>query len=45
MGILRGATDSFFGFLGFDAVCALAMDTKAGTGHVEHGGVRNAWRA
>ena len=30
VGILRGATDSFFGFLGFDAVCALAMDTKAG---------------
>eukprot|EP00434_Breviolum_minutum_P000421 symbB.v1.2.000358.t1/scaffold10.1/size534768/11 len=28
VGILRGATDSFFGFLGFDAVCALAMDTK-----------------
>ena len=27
-GILRGATDSFFGFLGFDAVCALAVDTK-----------------
>ena len=27
-GILRGATDSFFGFLGFDAVCALATETK-----------------
>ncbi|CAE7319971.1 mtrA [Symbiodinium sp. CCMP2592] len=27
-GVLRGATDSFFGFLGFDAVCALALDTK-----------------
>ncbi|CAK9111118.1 unnamed protein product [Durusdinium trenchii] len=27
-GILRGAIDSFFGFLGFDAVCALALDTK-----------------
>jgi amino acid transporter len=27
-GVLRGATDSFFGFLGFDAVCALATETK-----------------
>jgi len=37
-GVLRGATDSFFGFLGFDAVCALATETKddgaAEMGHV-----------